>query len=203
MPSLTEMSMPTLVAIGRLLHSRKLNSILKKASTIDSGSFSSIIFGQEIYKYTDKLHEEHPEAEGLLSKNHKYDIKTSAFDRLAIIFYDNKPDDGNSYIQLLGLQNNKRVYKWVRRDYISQPSSFTKYKVFIPAANGSGALGEVLSTPLIGTPLIGTPLIGTPQTFLTIGSFDTENEASRVKICSLQVCPCAAGSIKGYSAQYF
>jgi hypothetical protein len=56
----------------------------------------------------------------------------------------------------------------------------TKYKVFIPAANGSGALGEVISTPLIGTPLIGTPLIGTTQTFLTIGSFDTENEANAV-----------------------
>jgi hypothetical protein len=160
-------------AIGTFTSFSELNSILKKASTIDSGSFSSIIFGQEIYKYTDKLHEEHPEAEGLLSNNHKYDIKTSAFDRLAIIFHDNKPDDGNSYIQLLGLRNNKRVYKWVRNDYISEHESLGKYKVFIPAANGSGALGEVLSTPLIGTPLIGTT-----QTFLTIGSFDTEDEAN-------------------------
>ncbi|MEI6578598.1 MAG: Eco57I restriction-modification methylase domain-containing protein [Eubacteriales bacterium] len=168
-------------AIGTFTALLELNSILKKASTKDSGSFSSIIFGQEIYKYTDRLHEEHPTAEGLLSNNHKYDIKTSAFDRLDIIFHDIKPDDGNSYIQLLGLQNNKRIYKWVRRDYISQPSSFTKYKVFIPAANGSGALGEVLSTPLIGTPLIGTT-----QTFLTIGSFDTENEAKAVLkyVCS-------------------
>jgi len=162
-------------AIGTFTAFSELNSILKKTSTIDNGSFSSIIFGQEIYKYTEKLHVEHPEAEGLLSKNHKYDIKTSAFDRLAIIFHDNKPDDGNSYIQLLGLQNNKRVYKWVRRDYILHPSSLTKYKVFIPAANGSGALGEVLSTPLIGLPLIGTT-----QTFLTIGLFDTENEAIAV-----------------------
>lgn len=168
-------------AIGTFTAFSELNSILKKASSIDSGSFSSIIFGQEIYKYTDKLHEDHPEAEGLLSKNHKYDIKTSAFDRLAIIFHENKPDDGNSYIQLLGLQNNKRVYKWVRRDYISQHSSLTKYKVFVPAANGSGALGEVLSTPLIGTPLIGTT-----QTFLTIGLFDNDNEANAVLkyVCS-------------------
>lgn len=160
-------------AIGTFTAFSELNSILKKSSTIDSGSFSRIIFGQEVYKYTDKLHEEHPEAEGLLSKNHKYDIKTSAFDRLAIIFHYDKPDDGNSYIQLLGLQNNKRVYKWVRNDYISEHESLGKYKVFIPAANGSGALGEVLSTPLIGTPLIGTT-----QSFLTIGSFDTEDEAN-------------------------
>lgn len=168
-------------AIGTFTAFAELNGILKKVSTIDNGSFSNIIFGQEIYKYTDKLHEEHPEAEGLLSKNHKYDIKTSAFDRLANIFHDNKPDDGNTYIQLLGLQDSKRVYKWVCCDYILQHSSFTKYKVFVPAANGSGALGEVLSTPLIGTPLIGTT-----QTFLTIGSFDTANEANAVLkyVCS-------------------
>lgn len=37
----------------------------------------------------------------------------------------------------------------------------------MPAANGSGAIGEVLSTPLIGH----------TQTFISIGSFDTEEEA--------------------------
>lgn len=168
-------------AIGTFTAFQELKNILKKASTIDSGSFSGIIFGQEIYKYTERLHEEHLDAEGLLSKNHKYDIKTSAFDRLVNIFHDSKPDDGYEYIQILGLQKYKRVYKWVRRDYISEHESLEKYKVFIPAANGSGALGEVLSTPLIGTPLIGTT-----QTFLTIGSFDTEKEANAVLkyVCS-------------------
>ena len=162
-------------AIGTFTAFQELNSIIKKVVGTNSESFSSIIFGQEIYKYTEKLHEDHPEAESYLSKNHKYDIKTSAFDRLGFIFFDIKPDDKNSYIQLLGLQDNKRVYKWVRRDYISEHASLQKYKVFIPAANGSGALGEVLSTPLIGTPLIGTT-----QTFLTIGEFDGKDEAEAV-----------------------
>ena len=52
-----------------------------------------------------------------------------------------------------------------------------KWKVLVPRANGSGALGEVLSTPLIGEPLIGEPLIGYTQSFIGIGSFDTEFEA--------------------------
>lgn len=47
-----------------------------------------------------------------------------------------------------------------------------KYKVLVPRSNGSGALGEVLSTPLIGEPLIGYT-----QTFIGIGSFDTREEA--------------------------
>ena len=54
---------------------------------------------------------------------------------------------------------------------MSHPN-LNKWKVLIPAANGSGALGEVLSTPLIGRPLIGHT-----QTFLSIGAFDNEDEA--------------------------
>ena len=55
-----------------------------------------------------------------------------------------------------------------------------KYKVILPKANGSGAIGEVLSTPLIGEPLIGEPLIGTTQTFITVGQFETLQEAEFV-----------------------
>jgi hypothetical protein len=149
-------------------------------------SFSSIIFGQEIYKYTEKLHEDYPAAEGLLSKSHKFDIKTSAFVRLSFLFFDNKPDDENSYIQLLGLQNKKRVYKWVRRDYISEHESLEKYKVFISAANGaSGTLCNVAAR-MISKPLLGNPNVGTTQTFLTVGSFDTKEEASALLkyVCS-------------------
>lgn len=45
--------------------------------------------------------------------------------------------------------------------------------MFVPEANGTGAIGEVLSTPLIGQPLIGHT-----QTFISIGSFGTESEAN-------------------------
>ena len=47
------------------------------------------------------------------------------------------------------------------------------YNVLVPESNGSGAIGEVLSTPLIGTPLIGHS-----DTFLTIGNFKNEAEAN-------------------------
>ena len=44
--------------------------------------------------------------------------------------------------------------------------------MLVPASNGSGAIGEVLSTPLIGQPLIGHT-----ETFISIGCFDNEYEA--------------------------
>ena len=65
-----------------------------------------------------------------------------------------------------------------------------KYKVLVPKSNGSGALGEVLSTPLIGEPLIGEPLIGEPligepligytRSFIGIGAFSNKNEAENL-----------------------
>ena len=45
----------------------------------------------------------------------------------------------------------------------------------VPTSNGSGALGEVLSTPLIGEPLIGFT-----ETFISIGLVDTREEAEAI-----------------------
>src|SRR5690606_15734346 len=45
----------------------------------------------------------------------------------------------------------------------------------VPKANGSGNLGEVLSTPLVGEPNTSA----TP-TFISIGNFDTEEEAKNL-----------------------
>ncbi|MDR0469658.1 MAG: Eco57I restriction-modification methylase domain-containing protein [Peptococcaceae bacterium] len=100
-------------AIGTFTTYPELNSILSKVKERNANkrSFGSIISGQEINKYTDKLHDDYPDAEGKLSTNHKYDIKTSAFGRLDFIFLDEKPEDGHLYIQFLGYQNNRRVYK--------------------------------------------------------------------------------------------
>ena len=63
----------------------------------------------------------------------------------------------------------------MKRKYVDYPNNLPKWKVFVPKSNGSGALGEVLSTPLIGKPLIGHT-----QTFMSIGCFDTEQEAQNL-----------------------
>lgn len=165
-------------AIGIFTAFSELNGIIEKVVETNSESFSNIVFGQNIYQYTDKLHEDYPNAESLLSKGHKYDVTSNAFERIGFVFFDNKQDDGNSYIQILGLQNNKRVYKWVRSEYISKHLSLSKYKVFVATSNGaSGTLCDVAAR-MISKPLLGTPFVGTTQTFLTVGSFDTKEEAN-------------------------
>ena len=52
-----------------------------------------------------------------------------------------------------------------------------KYKVILPTSNGSGAIGEVIPTPLIGEPLIGEPSIGYTRSFIGVGAFDSLIEA--------------------------
>lgn len=67
---------------------------------------------------------------------------------------------------------NKRVYKWVKQKYLTITDDFEMYKVVLPKANGSGVLGEVLSSPIVLEPQVAYT-----QTFIGIGCFKTKNEA--------------------------
>lgn len=160
-------------AIGTFTAYDELNTILKKIkSKNDFSEFSTIVITRTAYRLTDKMHDEHPEALGQLSNGHAYDMSTNIFERLPQIFYDEKPQDGAEYIQILGRENNERVYKYVRRDYINTVSNLDKYKIFLPKANGIGALGETLSMPILSDPMIGAT-----ETFLSIGAFEQKAEA--------------------------
>ncbi len=100
-------------------------------------------------------------------------VGSNIFDKLPEIFLDS-PLNGN-YIRIYGRQNNARVYKWIKSEYVEQHPNLNKYKILIPKSNGSGAIGEVLSTPLIGEPLIGYT-----QTFISFGAFDNKEEAENL-----------------------
>ena len=159
-------------AIGVFTKYAKLNAILHKVTeTADFISLSNIVVTRTAYRLTDKMHEDHPEAIGQLSKGHAYDMATNIFDRLPQIFFDAKPTDGNDYIRILGRTNNERAYKYVRRDYVNKVKNLDKFKLFIPKANGIGAFGEVISSPITATPEVGST-----ETFLSIGILDSEYE---------------------------
>ena len=159
-------------AIETFVSFEELRSIMKKVTEKGEPSLKDIVYASESYRFTDKMHEDLPNAEALLSKGHKYDLKTSVLKTLDGIAFFDAPKPDAEYVEIIGLIDQKRVSKWIRRDYIKGPDNFEHFKVILPAANGSGAIGEVLSTPLIGAPLIGHT-----QTFISIGSFDTEEEA--------------------------
>ena len=163
----------TFGSIGIFTAFQPLNSILQKIrARQDFVSFSTITVTSYAFHFTDKMHQDHPDAAARLSDGHAYDLKTNVFDRLPDIFLDAIPDDGESYITILGRVNNNRVFKRIRRQYINEVSNLDKYKLYISAANGAGQFGEALTPPIVCPP--GT---GSTETFMGIGSFDTEDEA--------------------------
>ncbi|MCA6471868.1 MAG: Eco57I restriction-modification methylase domain-containing protein [Chitinophagaceae bacterium] len=151
----------------------ELNGISIKVSKHTTETIDSIISGQGIYKFTPKMHHDNPQVKSILSKSHPNDVGTGVLETLdGILFFETIPDNNYQYSQILGRYKNDRVYRWIRKDYVNEPYAHNKYRVVLPKANGSGAIGEVLSTPLIGEPLIGFT-----QTFISIGSFDKREEA--------------------------
>ena len=159
--------------IGFFTNYTELKGILEKVKRTDFKTLANLVYAPESYRLSKKLHEEHPEIKSKLSKGHDFDVTSNIFSKLDKLFTNEKPNDENNYIQIIGLEGSNRVYKYIRNEYIMPHDNLMKYKVFVPKSNGSGAIGEVLSTPLIGQPLIGHT-----QTFISIGSFDTEYEAN-------------------------
>ena len=155
---------------------RIMNQVVKHDGEIIG--LDSIVYAPENYKFTDKMHDENPSVLSRLSKGHKYDLKSNVFDKLPDIFLDKDPKDGHVYVKIYGLKSRHRTFAYIRQDYIENKTNFRGWKVFIPKANGSGSLGETLSTPLVGKPLVGKPLVGNTQTFISIGNFKTEFEAN-------------------------
>lgn len=156
-------------AVGVFTAFPELNAINKKVEAFKEKSLSDVVTNRGLYRYSKLAYDEQPNE---LSKTADARIAPSAFERMPALFTDTKPEDGHEYIQIFGLLKGERHYKWFRRDYVKEVPNLFKYKVMIPKANGSGAIGEVLSTPLCGVPLCGFT-----ETFISIGETDSKEEA--------------------------
>ena len=162
-------------AIGTFIPFDELRNIMDKTLTHDDFiSFSTIAYASESYKFLEKMHTDYPQIATMLSRGHRYDLKSNVLEKFdGIVFHKEKPnDDGQDYLEIIGRISRKRTSRYIRKDYIKSPDNCDKYKVIIPSANGSGALGEGISTPLIGKPLIGHT-----QTFMSFGNFSNEDDA--------------------------
>ena len=181
-------------AIGQFTPFNELNSILKKVLLKEEKSITTIIFNQNKFDLQ-QLYLDYPELQNKISSQGTEKRLTSGCTTYEC-FFDEKNSEND--IRILGVINNKRCYKWINSKYIeTSHENLYKYKVIVPANNGSGAIGEVISTPLIGTPLIGTPLIGYTQTFIGFGSFDTREEAENaLKYIKSRFCRVMLGVLK-------
>lgn len=179
-------------AIDTFVPFEELKSIIAKVLNNKASSFSSIVYSRTEYRLTDVMHQDFPNAIHQLSNGHPYDMATNIFESLPEIFFDIAPQDGHTYVGIYGLLNMKRTLKYIRKDYVNEVENLGSFKVFVPKSNGSGALGEALSTPLIGAPLIGHT-----ESFVSIGNFQTENEAENcMKYIKTKLARCLLGVLK-------
>ena len=163
-------------AIGSFTVYQELNSILKRVEIKNSlPDFGTLMFVQNKFNL-EELYKDYPEFINRLgSEGKERRLTSSIFDLVSEIFFDVRPATGN-YIRIFGRQNNERTYKFIKSEYLEQSQNISKFKVFVPAANGSGEFGETLSNPIIGEPMTGHT-----QTFISIGSFDALYEAESIQ----------------------
>lgn len=157
----------------------ELKSILEK--TKDSTGISEIIStagGSPTVRYEDRL-----------GRKRSY-FRTSAFFHLANVFSESK--DARHNIKIYGLlKGNKRSQRYVSEKMLNDPT-IDSWKVFLPESNGSGAIGESLSNPFVGEP--GT---GCTESFIRIGSFESELEAINcMKYIKSKFCRALLATIK-------
>ena len=166
-------------AIGIFTAFEELNSIHQKVC-VDNKNFqplSKIISGRTPYLFTDKLHEDFPDAASKLSAGHAYDISSNVFEVLPEIFSDSGTEN---FCRILGRLRNERIYRWINREYVRGRGDgfIDKWKIFLPKANGaSGKLVDGEAARIISKPVIGEPSEIATDTFLVVGAFETRDEA--------------------------
>lgn len=155
--------------IGLFSQFEELRTIMHKVLSLKEKSICDIISSQGLYKFTKTAMDTYPEIEKIQGKGTGTKITSKSFESLTDIFRNDSITDRD--IKICGRSEGQRLYKWINRDLIESSSAkyLTTYNVFVPEANGTGAIGEVLSTPMIGTPMIGHT-----DTFISIGQFDNE-----------------------------
>lgn len=151
---------------------KELDSIIQKVNSLSCSSLEEITTNRGIYKYSDLIYLEHPKE---MEKTADRRIAPSSFERMPALFTDEKPNDGKEYVRLLGNIKGDRIYRYLRKDYISETDNLYCYKVVVPKANGSGSFGEVLSSPFV----MG-PSIGFTETYISIGSTNNIDEATNI-----------------------
>lgn len=156
--------------IGVFTTDDTLNSIIAKVSSLSEHDLSEIAYPKSNYGFTEQLYIDFPEYKTRLTRGNEYIIDANIFKKIPEIFSSSSAE---SNIKVHGRENNERIYKFIKKEYIKQSVGLDKFKVFVTGANGAGKFGETLSNPFVAAPNeIHT------QTYMSFGCFTTEYEAN-------------------------
>lgn len=187
--------------VGMFIPNDILRKIADKFKGKAESSLCTIIYGgRSDLKFTDSflldfpgtpdkilklLQRKHPGIQSL-GPNEEYELKSSSFERTPFAFEDTEPIDVAKYYKILGIENGKRVYKWVKRRYMvpryPHNNNIERFKVLLSNADGAaGQIGKPIPARIIGKPVLASPGTSAFPTFMSIGNFSTEVEARCVE----------------------
>ena len=187
-------------AIGFFSEFPQLVSIMNKVKSNKDfvhGAFAQTVSSQGIYRFSDYALNSIPRITEVQGKGTAAKITSNAFENLLEIFVDSEQKIDGKAVQIMGRVKGGREIRWINAKYLQPCEYLDFYNIFVPEANGTGAIGEVLSTPVIGVPVIGVPVIGHTDTFLSIGKFASAEEASAcLKYVKSKFARCMLGTLK-------
>ena len=152
----------------------EMNGIMRKAAPkSEAASLMSIIYIQNKFNL-ELLYADHPEYKAVIGSDGKDKrFRNNIFDKIPE-FKDEKESETD--IRVIGVSKNKRQWKYISACYVDcEHESLNCWKVLVARVNGSGALGEVLSSPFVAAPNEGYT-----QTFIGIGAFSEKSTAENV-----------------------
>lgn len=76
-------------------------------------------------------------------------------------------------VKIVGRKNGERKVFYTKKEYLNDPGNLHTWKVLIAGAIGTGTFGETLSEPIVTGPESAHT-----QTFVSMGEFETEEEAN-------------------------
>ena len=168
-----------------------LNTILNK--TISHNSFVSItkiVFSQSLCKLTDTFHKEIPSAKNTISEGNIMMFGTNIFEVVPEAFSSQRDITHN--IKIVGRLNSRRCNKYINSKYIDNLKNLDKWKILLSKAIGAGKFGETLPEPIVEGPSTGYT-----QSFISIGAFETKDEANNCwKYLMSKFSRCMLGILK-------
>ena len=159
--------------IGTFTTNTIVGDILEKVLSTNFVSLTNIVYPKSNYGFTDSLYSDYPELKTRLTEGNEYIIDANIFEKMPEIFFSHKLGCDDEYVLVYGRENNRRIYKAIKKIYVRDNQQLHAYKLLITGANGTGKMGEVLSNPEI----VG-PNVCYTQTFMSIGCFDNRYEAN-------------------------
>lgn len=149
----------------------ELKSIYTKVlpSVNENGSLTDIIYPANKFNL-EKLYDLYPQAKSQISSHGKERRLQSNIFKLKAFHSEKQEND----IAVCGVIKNRRVIEYINQDVIDLKfkNNIKGYKVLVPKSNGSGTLGEQVSSPMLGSPMLGYT-----YTFIGIGNFKNKLSA--------------------------